>query len=275
MGRKYCGCIVCTAEVTENMAGIRPTTAHGCGRRSRGQPAGLSRDQVVTAALRLLEQAPYTELTLSRVAAELAVTPMALYSHVRNRDDLLVAVAERVFWALPQDAPPDPDYRARVRAWMGAFRLHILRYPQLIRIGLTHTQRRWVPRLSGIATLSRILRGAGLRGFDLSDAVEWIFTSVWGWVLSELQAIEAYGSREGWHGAAIAAIPLHVSADQIELLEALSHSSKRNYDDVFEFAADRLISELTRFVDSRRERNPAAVPLNRLRQRRSRARRTR
>jgi AcrR family transcriptional regulator len=255
------------------MAAMRPTTE--CARRSRGQPAGLSREQVVTVALRLLEQAPYTELTLSRVAAELEVTPMALYSHVRNRDDLLVAVAERVFWTLPQDTLPHPDYRARTRAWMGAFRSHILRYPQLVRIGLTHTQRPWVPRLSGIATLSRILRGAGLHGFELSDTVEWVFTSVWGWVLSELQAIEAYGSREGWHVAAIAVIPLHASADQIELLEALSHSSKRNYDDVFEFAADRLISELTHFVDSRRERASTAVPPTRPPQRRSRARRGR
>jgi AcrR family transcriptional regulator len=67
-------------------------------------------------------------LTIRRLAADLAVTPMALYWHFRDKDELLDALAEHLFHSvrLP-DAEPggwDEQLRATLAAFMAALRPH-------------------------------------------------------------------------------------------------------------------------------------------------------
>lgn len=60
----------------------------------RGRRGTLSRDQILTAALRIAESHGPDALTMRRVATDLGVDPMALYRHVDNKDALLGGVAE-------------------------------------------------------------------------------------------------------------------------------------------------------------------------------------
>jgi AcrR family transcriptional regulator len=65
----------------------------------------LSREVIVGAAAALLASEGLTGLTMRRVAERLAVEAMSLYNHVRDKRDLLDAVAGR---ALSRIAIPDP-----------------------------------------------------------------------------------------------------------------------------------------------------------------------
>jgi TetR/AcrR family tetracycline transcriptional repressor len=56
----------------------------------------LTRTQVVDAAYRLLAQNGLAGLTMRRLAQSLGVQPGATYYHVASKQDLLVAVAERI-----------------------------------------------------------------------------------------------------------------------------------------------------------------------------------
>lgn len=58
--------------------------------------AGLSRDAVVTAAVRLLQSDGAKQFSVRRLAGQLGVDSMALYKHVRGKDDLLGAALGQV-----------------------------------------------------------------------------------------------------------------------------------------------------------------------------------
>lgn len=71
------------------MTAITPRTAD----RSR-----LSRAAVTDRALALADAAGLDAVTIRRLASELGVSPMALYWHFRSKEELLAALADRV-WA--------------------------------------------------------------------------------------------------------------------------------------------------------------------------------
>lgn len=76
--------------------------------------AGLTRDRVVREAMAVIDEGGEPALTMRSLAERLGVRPMALYRHVRNRDDLLDAVADRLLG----DLRADPDLAdARARDW--------------------------------------------------------------------------------------------------------------------------------------------------------------
>jgi TetR/AcrR family tetracycline transcriptional repressor len=63
--------------------------------RPRGRP-GLTRETVVARALEIGNAEGLEAVSLRRLAQELGVTPMALYRHVRDKQDLINAMTEAV-----------------------------------------------------------------------------------------------------------------------------------------------------------------------------------
>jgi TetR/AcrR family transcriptional regulator, tetracycline repressor protein len=64
--------------------------------RVQGKHAGLTRDQVLEAAVRLVDRDGLDALSMRRLAAELGVEAMTLYHHVRNKQGLEDAIVEYV-----------------------------------------------------------------------------------------------------------------------------------------------------------------------------------
>ncbi|WP_430785780.1 TetR/AcrR family transcriptional regulator [Actinoplanes sp. G11-F43] len=80
--------------------------------RSAGRPARLSLDAIVTTAARILAAEGPEKLSMRRLATELGSTPMALYHHVRDKDELLAHVLEEQARAMPRpEFPADPRQR--------------------------------------------------------------------------------------------------------------------------------------------------------------------
>ena len=65
--------------------------------RSVGRPPILSHDIVVETALGLATADPTTTLTMARIGAELGTDPSAVYRYFKNRDELVLAVADMVY----------------------------------------------------------------------------------------------------------------------------------------------------------------------------------
>ena len=63
-------------------------------KRPVGRPAVLSRHMVLDAAMALLESDGIGSVSIRGVARRLHVSPMALYRHVADKDELLVALVE-------------------------------------------------------------------------------------------------------------------------------------------------------------------------------------
>ncbi|MER5867532.1 TetR/AcrR family transcriptional regulator C-terminal domain-containing protein [Kitasatospora sp. NPDC002040] len=101
-------------------AAVRP-------RRTGPEPA-LTAERIVAAAVAIADAEGLAALSMRRVAAGLAVSPMALYRHVADKDDLLVRMIDAVFadCALPAERPPgwrEPLALAARTLW-DAFRAH-------------------------------------------------------------------------------------------------------------------------------------------------------
>jgi AcrR family transcriptional regulator len=79
------------------------------------------RDEVLTAALALVDERGLDALTMRALAERLGVTPMAVYRHVANKEALLDALVDRL---IGTPTPPDPSapWRDRLRALAAAGR---------------------------------------------------------------------------------------------------------------------------------------------------------
>ncbi|WP_328460462.1 TetR/AcrR family transcriptional regulator [Streptomyces sp. NBC_00448] len=63
-------------------------------RRAPGRPPRISREEVIEAARRIVAEEGVDRLTMRRLATEIGSTPMALYHHVRNKEELLVLLLD-------------------------------------------------------------------------------------------------------------------------------------------------------------------------------------
>lgn len=80
--------------------------------RRRGRPARLSREAVVAAAEQIVESEGIDALTMRRVADRLSSSPTAIYRHVRDKDEMLLALLDEVAGELGRpDLPEDPRQR--------------------------------------------------------------------------------------------------------------------------------------------------------------------
>lgn len=94
--------------------------------RTRSQGRNSYQD-VVTAAVAILDEFGLADLSMRRVAAALEVRPSALYWHVPNKQRLLAAVADRILDDAvmpPMTGDPRLDVRARALALHEAMLAH-------------------------------------------------------------------------------------------------------------------------------------------------------
>lgn len=97
------------------------------GRRA-DQPAGLDRDRITAASVRLLDSEGLAKFSMRRLAADLDVTAMSLYWYVDTKDDLLELALDTVFGEI---APPQEDtgWRERLRELATSYRQMLVRHP--------------------------------------------------------------------------------------------------------------------------------------------------
>lgn len=83
------------------------TSSSVAARNSPPQKAApLSRETVIDHALDVADTEGLAAVSIRRIAQDLGVTPMALYWHVKNKDELLAAMGDRI---LDTAAPPSLD----------------------------------------------------------------------------------------------------------------------------------------------------------------------
>jgi AcrR family transcriptional regulator len=150
---------------------------------------GLSAEKVVERGVRLARAKGLSSLGVRAVAAELGVTPMALYRHVASGE----ALADAVLQALVADVPlvgAEGAPLARLRAWAVSAREVLRSCPGLAHHLLLH----WfhLPRaLQVVESMLAAAEDLGLQGFAAVAAGNAVFT----YVLMRVELEEAL--REG------------------------------------------------------------------------------
>ena len=95
--------------------------------------APLTRERVLRAAVELADRDGIAALSMRKLGQELGVEAMALYRHVRNKDDLLDGLVETVVGEIELPYPS--------RDWMAAMRALVMSSRQ---VTLSHP---WAPRV--------------------------------------------------------------------------------------------------------------------------------
>jgi AcrR family transcriptional regulator len=99
----------------------------------KDRPVGrvrLDRDTILAGAERIVAAEGVQALSMRRIGAELGADPTALYRHYRSKDELLRAIAERLFENAPPLDPAD-DWRVRLRVELRHERSRYLVHPDL------------------------------------------------------------------------------------------------------------------------------------------------
>lgn len=100
------------------------TTHVGAAPNPAGRP-GLTRDTIVSRAIEIGTAEGLDAVSLRRIAQELGVTPMALYRHVRDKQDLINAMTEAVLAGMDATAGLRPGM-----SWTERIRLVIRNYKE-------------------------------------------------------------------------------------------------------------------------------------------------
>lgn len=74
----------------------------------------LTRDRILTAALRLADEEGLSALSMRKVAAQLSVEAMSLYNHIGNKADIVAGITDLVAGEI--DLPtPDFDWKGQMK----------------------------------------------------------------------------------------------------------------------------------------------------------------
>lgn len=171
----------------------------------RGRPPKLSRERILEAALDLIDREGIGGLTMRSLARDLQVDPMALYRHVRDKDDLLGAMCDHLLSDLDPidaDAPWEPQVRDLAIRLRDRFAARPALLPALASAPVTP---------AGIVMAGRgidLLVRAGLDPPTANGAFNAVFSYVLGYAVIEA-SIPPPADQEPLRAAALA----HLGAD--------------------------------------------------------------
>jgi TetR/AcrR family tetracycline transcriptional repressor len=117
---------------------------YSCQVPPKTSPERLTRSAVAERALRIGDADGLDAITIRRLAQELGVTPMALYWHFKNKDELLLGLVDHVLTNVRADRTAGDDWlvqlRAMVEALVRAMREHPCLPDLLHAVDKTHVE---------------------------------------------------------------------------------------------------------------------------------------
>ena len=147
------------------------------------RPRSLTDDQLVAAALAVVDRDGLAALTMRAVARELGVATMGLYRYVADRQALEILVVDHVFRSVDLSLP-DAGWQERVRVLLDRMRIAVARHPAVVPLVLRHRQA--APgSLRLIEAMLSVLTDGGLDGADRALAQRTLIGHLLGFLQGE------------------------------------------------------------------------------------------
>jgi TetR/AcrR family transcriptional regulator, tetracycline repressor protein len=209
--------------------------------------APLTRERVIDAALRVMDDEGLEAVTMRRIAREVGVEAMSLYHHVEDKEDLLDGICERVMseFRFPE---PTSDWAENCRRAARSWRRLLQAHPNVMR--LFAEERGPVRSIDSMRPMEfaiGLLREAGLSDRDAAQAFHAFGGYIQGFVMMELGSIAGGVDEEHLRKESelVSALP-----DEFPALRAvLPHFVDCAADEQFEFGLDLLIRGLESKVE--------------------------
>jgi AcrR family transcriptional regulator len=94
----------------------------------------LSRATVAEYALKLADAEGLDSVTIRRLAQELGVTPMALYWHFKNKDELFLGIVDHALAGVKATREPDDPWQHQLRSMVEALLAVMRAHPSLTQL---------------------------------------------------------------------------------------------------------------------------------------------
>jgi AcrR family transcriptional regulator len=139
--------------------------------RKANQPQ-LTRDQIVAAAMRLIDEHGVEGHSMRRLGAELGADPSTIYHHVPNKDALYDLVVDEIMGSIDLSADdPSKDFQDRVVSAGWRYRTALLRHPKAVPLVAARPMRT-PAQLGVIEALAGIFVDAGFRPVEVLTAMD-------------------------------------------------------------------------------------------------------
>jgi AcrR family transcriptional regulator len=104
----------------------------GSSRSKASERDALSEHDIVQAALRMLQREGASALSMRKLAAELRVTPMAIYYHVPHKRALVERITDSLLASVPTPEPSGADWECELKATVLECWRRLSAYPGLV-----------------------------------------------------------------------------------------------------------------------------------------------
>ncbi len=201
--------------------------------------AAVEREQVLRAAVDLADREGLEALNMRRLAAELGVTPMALYTHFSSKEALLDGLLDAARSEVQLDSSEGRDWGERIKVILRSWRRAGVKHPWFPPLSVRR-QPSTLPALRIIEQLLATLRQGGLDERTVALA----YRALAGYVLGYL-SLESRGFFPGGEGEQ-AALPVQaVIGNQFRhLLQVAPHLIEWDRDAEFEVGLDLILDGL-------------------------------
>ncbi len=219
--------------------GVKTEKATGASR------SPLSRDRIVAAALRVMDAEGLEAVSMRRVAREVGVEAMSLYHHVRDKEDLLQGVCDRIMAGF-EFPTASGNWATRCKAAARSWRRLLQAHPDVMRLfALTHGPS---PASSDSLRPTEfalgVLKESGLSDRDTVQAFHAFGGYIQGFVMMEGGSIKGTGqvAQAGETPFGTGELGL---ADTFPVLQAVGrYFAECDADEQFEFGLDLMIRGL-------------------------------
>ena len=202
----------------------------------------LTRQDVIDAAAGLVAEHGYAGLTMRALAQRCAVPTMTLYRHVRDKEDLLGALADRVLGELQLPEPGTLSWQQELAAVFRSVHDLLLKHPDVAEIAARQPVA-GEAAYRGAEIVLNALRRAGIEGEAAASAFAALFAFTLGFVQQQL--LSASPGSLARRQAVLERLPL----DDFENLSRLSavfllRSSDRHFEEGLELIIRGLESKV-------------------------------
>ena len=126
----------------------------------------LSKQRILGAAVALADEGGVDALSMRKIAHALSVVPMALYKHVRNKDELLDGMVDAIVGEIDPPAS-GTDWKTTLRRRVLSARSVLLRHPWASRVIESRTKARTDPTPAVMAYMDSMIGIFRAGGFSI------------------------------------------------------------------------------------------------------------
>ena len=214
-------------------------------RSTRGRPAKapLSEDVIFDTAMRVLRQEGLDAVTMRRLASELDTGPASLYVYIRNRDELLNALFDRIGGMVELEEPDPARWREQLHRLVDGLLAVMEEHRGIARVAVAN-----VPTGENALRVADNLMGLLLAGGVTPRDAAWacdILPLITTAAAVETATYQERGDEQDAVGGELEAVFSTISADRFPNLARYgAELTSGNGDERFHFAIDTFLDGL-------------------------------